>query len=136
MAADEGHERVQNRYDMCPMNDERERDLCEAARYYKMSGDQGDANGQYNYGYCLARGDGLEEAVCEAARYFRPFKCANISKKRSLIQFLVNFRTSLLDIKCLVNKWRMKTTTMRKVLVVNRETCVPDSFEGHLTQSF
>ena len=56
-------------------------DVYEAARYCKLSADQGNACGQYNYGYCLEHGKGVEKDVCEAARYFklaaRSFKMAD-----------------------------------------------------------
>ena len=48
-----------------------EKDVCEAARYFKKAADQGHAGGQCNYGVCLKSGEGVEKDVCEAARYLK-----------------------------------------------------------------
>jgi TPR repeat protein len=43
----------------------------EAARYFKLSADQGLAVGQLNYGICLHDGIDVSENCVEAARYFK-----------------------------------------------------------------
>ena len=48
-----------------------EKDVCKAARYFKMAADQGHADAQCDYGSCLVDGEGVEKDVCEAARYFK-----------------------------------------------------------------
>jgi TPR repeat protein len=48
-----------------------ERDLVQAARYFKLSADQGDSNGQSRYGACLHEGNGIAQDRVEAARYFK-----------------------------------------------------------------
>ena len=46
-----------------------EKDAFEAARYFKMVVDQGDADVQYNYGVFLEHGEGVKKDVCQATRY-------------------------------------------------------------------
>ena len=36
-----------------------------------MAADQGEARGRFNYGLCLANGQGVEQDVCEAVRYYK-----------------------------------------------------------------
>jgi TPR repeat protein len=43
----------------------------EARDYFKLSADQGNANGQYWYGICLRDGTGTSENQSEAAKYFK-----------------------------------------------------------------
>jgi TPR repeat protein len=45
--------------------------LIEAAKYYKLSADQGNPFGQYNYGFCLTNGAGVERNLMEAAKYYK-----------------------------------------------------------------
>jgi serine/threonine protein kinase len=45
--------------------------LTEAAKYYKMAADQGDARCQVNYGLCLKNGDGVSKNFNGAAKYYR-----------------------------------------------------------------
>jgi TPR repeat protein len=45
--------------------------LSEAARYYKLSADQGNSNGQNRYGLCLELGKGVSVDLSEAARYYK-----------------------------------------------------------------
>jgi TPR repeat protein len=48
-----------------------ERDLVEAAKYFKKSADQGNDKGQYEYGLRLKYGEGVQTSLREAARYFK-----------------------------------------------------------------
>jgi TPR repeat protein len=43
----------------------------DAARYYNLSADQGNAYVQYSYGFCLANGRGVLKNDVEAVRYFK-----------------------------------------------------------------
>jgi TPR repeat protein len=45
-------------------------DQVEAARYYKMSGDQGNAQGQCHYGKCLEHGRGVDRDEVAADHYY------------------------------------------------------------------
>jgi TPR repeat protein len=42
-----------------------------SAYYYKLSADQGNALSQYNYGFCLREGEGVEQDFRMAAYYFK-----------------------------------------------------------------
>jgi tetratricopeptide (TPR) repeat protein len=46
-------------------------DLKEAARYFKLAADQNDAHGQFYYGFCLSRGQGVKIHKREAAKYYK-----------------------------------------------------------------
>jgi hypothetical protein len=48
-----------------------DKDLLEAARYFKMAADQGDVYAQYDYGVMLYEGGGIKQNLPEAARYFK-----------------------------------------------------------------
>jgi hypothetical protein len=45
--------------------------LNEAARNYKMAAYQGDADAQFNYGFCLQEDESFSKNVSKAARYFK-----------------------------------------------------------------
>jgi TPR repeat protein len=45
--------------------------LFEAAKYFKLAADQNHAVGQFNYGYCLSNGKGVEVDFVEAAKYYK-----------------------------------------------------------------
>lgn len=45
-------------------------DLAEAARYYKLAADQGDAYGQNDVAQCYASGKGVAIDLAEAKRYY------------------------------------------------------------------
>jgi TPR repeat protein len=45
--------------------------VIEAAKYFKMSADQGNQDGQSRYGLFLERGTGVEQNVIEAAKYYK-----------------------------------------------------------------
>ena len=44
--------------------------LVESARYFKLSADQGNSHGQYQYAVCLLTGTGVDVDEDEAGRYF------------------------------------------------------------------
>jgi hypothetical protein len=46
-------------------------DLNEAAHYFKMSADQGNAFGQMVFGFCVEAGEGVKQNVSEAVKYYR-----------------------------------------------------------------
>jgi TPR repeat protein len=46
-----------------------QKDLAEAAKYYKLAADQGDAFGQSRYASVLHGGKGVSQNVVEAAKY-------------------------------------------------------------------
>jgi serine/threonine protein kinase len=46
-------------------------DLVEAAKYYKLSADQGDPFGQEYYGRCLEDGKGVAQDMTQAIKYYR-----------------------------------------------------------------
>jgi TPR repeat protein len=45
------------------------KNLVKVAEYYKLSTDQGPADGQYNYGQCLASGLGAVNNLVKASEY-------------------------------------------------------------------
>jgi localization factor PodJL len=45
--------------------------LAEAVKYWKLSADQGNANGQLGYGICLEAGTGVAKNVEEAKKYYK-----------------------------------------------------------------
>jgi TPR repeat protein len=46
-------------------------DLPEAVKYYRLSADQGNADGQWRYGFCLESGKGVGIDLAEAVEYYR-----------------------------------------------------------------
>jgi TPR repeat protein len=46
-------------------------DLREAAAHFKLSADEGNADGQFHYGNCLLYGQGVPTNYSEAAHYFK-----------------------------------------------------------------
>jgi uncharacterized protein len=40
-------------------------------RWYKLSAEQGNADAQYNLGYCFDNGEGVEEDKVEAVRWYK-----------------------------------------------------------------
>jgi TPR repeat protein len=45
--------------------------LSESGRYYRMSADLGNADGQVHYGIALENGDGVAKNLSEAAKYYK-----------------------------------------------------------------
>jgi TPR repeat protein len=45
--------------------------LNEAAKYYKLSADQGNGHGQNNYGVCLESRNGVSVILIEAAKCYK-----------------------------------------------------------------
>jgi TPR repeat protein len=46
-------------------------DFGEAAQWFRLGADQGDARAQYNRAACCQNGDGIPQDSAEAARWFR-----------------------------------------------------------------
>jgi TPR repeat protein len=46
-------------------------DLREATHFLKLSADQGNAEGQWRYGVCLQKGDGISKDLRGAAHYYQ-----------------------------------------------------------------
>jgi TPR repeat protein len=47
------------------------KDVAEAAKYFKMSADQGNSEGQWRYGRCLFGGCGVPKDLAEGAKYLK-----------------------------------------------------------------
>jgi TPR repeat protein len=47
------------------------KNLVEAAKYFKLSADQGHAAGQNNYGFALKYGEGVPKNLVESAKYLK-----------------------------------------------------------------
>jgi TPR repeat protein len=45
--------------------------LVEAAKFFKLSADQHNAAGQYEYGNALYNGEGVTQDLAEAVKYFK-----------------------------------------------------------------
>jgi TPR repeat protein len=72
MAADQGSAAGQYNFAICLDKGKGvDRNLIQAARFFKMSADQGHAKAQHNYGICLENGRGVERNVIRAAKYFK-----------------------------------------------------------------
>jgi TPR repeat protein len=56
---------------VCIMEQEFQKDLKGAAHYFKLSVDQGNADGEYCYGLCLQYGTGISKDLKRAAHYFK-----------------------------------------------------------------
>jgi hypothetical protein len=46
-------------------------DWAKAVHAYRLAAEQGDANAQFNLGYCYANGKGVAQDEAEAVRYYR-----------------------------------------------------------------
>jgi hypothetical protein len=48
-----------------------ETDLVEAAKYFKMSANQGNSYGRHHYGFALRNGEGVEKDLVETEKYVK-----------------------------------------------------------------
>jgi TPR repeat protein len=48
-----------------------DKDFVRAAEYYRLSAEQGNADGQFNFGVCLENGSGVDKDLIRAAEYYR-----------------------------------------------------------------
>ena len=60
--------------------------LSKKARSYKMAADEGDAGGQFRYGWCLMQGEGVPRNLSEAARYFKMAADKGLAVARSIME--------------------------------------------------